>query len=115
MKADEVKGYIDRAVRHSFGVMDVNIPEHITAVAENRASSYREVNADEARKQAEKLANYLWENYIEPSEAENLYFMGIGNAFHGFVKLLCERGERSSSSGRRPRLANKALSFARSA
>jgi histone deacetylase 6 len=100
VKADEVKGYIDRGVGHSFGIMDVNIPEHITADAEEEANSYRRLNGDETRKQAEKLAVYLWENYIEPSEAENLYLMGVGNAFHGFVKLLCERGERLSGPGR---------------
>ena len=47
---------------------------------------------DEAQQQAENLAVYLWENYIETSDAENLFFMGVGNAFHGIVKLLCDRG-----------------------
>lgn len=92
-KADEVKGYIKWAVDHSFGVIDVNIPELITTDMGDQPSSYLKPNNEEAQKQAEKLAGYLWENYIEPSEAENLFFMGVGNAFHGIVKLLCERGK----------------------
>jgi histone deacetylase 6 len=92
-KADEVKGYIEWAVDHSFGVIDVNIPELITTDIGDQPSSYLQPNNDEAQKQAEKLAVYLWENYIEPSDAENLFFMGVGNAFHGIVKLLCDKGQ----------------------
>jgi hypothetical protein len=94
-KADEVKGYVKWAVDHSFGVIDVNIPELITTHIGDQPSSYLKPNNEEAQKQAEKLAGYLWENYIEPSDAENLYFMGVGNAFHGIVKLLCDRGKHS--------------------
>jgi histone deacetylase 6 len=65
-------------------------------------SSYVKSNNEEAQRQAEKLAGYLWENYIEPSEAENLYFMGVGNAFHGIVKLLCDRGEHHLQQLRYP-------------
>lgn len=90
-----MKGYIKWAVDHSFGVIDVNIPELIATDFGDQASSYAKSNNEEAQKQAEKLAVYLWENYIEPSDAETLYFMGVGNAFHGIVKLLCDRGERS--------------------
>jgi histone deacetylase 6 len=93
-KADEVKDYIKWAVEHSFGVIDVNIPEVITTEAGDQPSSYIKPNNAEAQKQAEKLAGYLWENYIEPSEVEHLYFMGVGNAFHGIVKLLCDRGKQ---------------------
>jgi len=42
--------------------------------------------------EAEKLAIYLWENYIEPYDHEQIFFIGIGNAFHGVVKLLTEKG-----------------------
>jgi len=93
-KADEVKDYIKWAIEHSFGVIDVNIPELITSEGGDQPSSYTKANNVEAQKQAEKLAGYLWENYIEPSDFENLYFMGVGNAFHGIVKLLCDRGKQ---------------------
>ncbi len=71
-------------------MLDVNIPEHITS---NDNPSYRtDSNADQARREAEKLAAYLWENYIEPYDHDQIFFIGIGNAFHGIVKLLTERG-----------------------
>lgn len=97
IKADEVKDYVKWAVDHSFGVIDVNIPELITTDIGEQPSSYLKPNNEEAQKQAEKLAVYLWENYIEPSDAETLCFMGVGNAFHGIVKLLCYKGKRFRS------------------
>jgi len=88
-------------------VIDVNIPELITTDLGDQPSSYLKPNNEEAQKQAEKLAAYLWENYIEPSEAESLYFMGVGNAFHGIVKLLCDKGKQP----RRCRLAQLINNF----
>jgi histone deacetylase 6 len=68
----------------------VNIPEHIT---KDKESSIRfNSNTDQARREAEKLAIYLWENYIEPYDHEQIFFIGIGNAFHGVVKLLTDKG-----------------------
>jgi histone deacetylase 6 len=72
------------------GVLDVNIPEHITMPDESPSRS--DSNTEQARREAEKLANYLWENYIEPYDHEQIFFIGIGNAFHGVVKLLTEKG-----------------------
>ena len=72
------------------GVLDVNIPEHITMPDE--LPSRFDSNPEQARREAEKLATYLWENYIEPYDHEQIFFIGIGNAFHGVVKLLTEKG-----------------------
>jgi histone deacetylase 6 len=72
------------------GVLDVNIPEHIT-IPEESPSRF-DSNPEQARREAEKLATYLWENYIEPYDHEQIFFIGIGNAFHGVVKLLTEKG-----------------------
>ena len=89
-KVDNGKGYIQWAIDHDMGVLDVNIPEHIT-VGDESSIRY-DSNAEQARREAEKLAAYLWENYIEPYDHEGIFFIGIGNAFHGVVKLLTERG-----------------------
>ena len=91
-KADEVKGYIDWAVNHSFGVIDVNIPAILEA--RNRPMPFTSrIPTEDVQKQAAKLVGYLWDNYVEPSDAGNIFLMGVGNAFQGIVKLLCERGE----------------------
>jgi histone deacetylase 6 len=59
---------------------------------DNEPSIRFDSNADQARREAEKLATYLWENYIEPYDHEQVFFIGIGNAFHGIVKLLTDKG-----------------------
>jgi histone deacetylase 6 len=47
---------------------------------------------DENRPSAtEELAGYLWDNYIEPNEATEIFFVGIGNAFYGVANLLINR------------------------
>jgi histone deacetylase 6 len=73
----------------------VNIPEHITV--DNESTIRFDSNTDQARREAEKLATYLWENYIEPYDHEQVFFIGIGNAFHGVVKLLTDKGLHQSS------------------
>ncbi|KAH8430795.1 Histone deacetylase hda1 [Aspergillus melleus] len=39
----------------------------------------------------EELAGYLWDNYIEPNEATEVIFMGVGDAFFGVANLLINR------------------------
>jgi len=73
----------------------VNIPEHITV--DNESTIRFDSNTDQTRREAEKLATYLWENYIEPYDHEQVFFIGIGNAFHGVVKLLTDKGLPQSS------------------
>lgn len=77
------------------GVLDVNIPDHITR---DDALTYRnQPEGDRAQGESEKLVGYLWENYIEPYDHEKIVFIGIGNAFQGIVKFLSERGLSYSS------------------
>ena len=73
----------------------MNIPEHITVG--NESTIRFDSNTDQARREAEKLATYLWENYIEPYDHEQVFLIGIGNAFHGVVKLLTDKGLHQSS------------------
>ncbi|KAI5298779.1 Histone deacetylase hda1, partial [Ascosphaera atra] len=37
---------------------------------------------------SEGLAKYLWENYIEPNLATEIFFIGVGDAFLGLTSLL---------------------------
>lgn len=64
---------------------------------DNESTIRFDSNTDQARREAEKLATYLWENYIEPYDHEQVFFIGIGNAFHGVVKLLTDKGLHQSS------------------
>ncbi|KAK2789579.1 Histone deacetylase hda1 [Emmonsiellopsis sp. PD_33] len=83
--ADIVKDYVEWAVRNNWGVIDVNIPKHITTADDS--ATYQE--EDRARTQmSDQLATYLWENYIEPNEATDIFFLGVGDAFSGLANLL---------------------------
>ncbi|OOF96755.1 hypothetical protein ASPCADRAFT_129826 [Aspergillus carbonarius ITEM 5010] len=86
--ADVMKDYIEWAVGKGYAVLDVNIPKHVTI--DPSSGKYEE--EDENRPTAtEELAGYLWDNYIEPSEATEIFFMGVGNAFYGVANLLINR------------------------
>jgi hypothetical protein len=51
------------------------------------------VTTDLARREGEKLALYLWENYIEPyAFPHGVFFIGAGHAFHAIAKLVSENG-----------------------
>ncbi|GIC90184.1 histone deacetylase hdaA [Aspergillus udagawae] len=86
--ADCMKNYIGWAIGKGYAVIDVNIPKHVTM--EPTTGKYED--EDENRPSAtEELAGYLWDNYIEPNEATEIFFVGIGNAFYGVVNLLINR------------------------
>ncbi len=43
--------------------------------------------------QIQELACYIWDNYLQVSEAaENIFLMGVGNAYLGVKVLLINRG-----------------------
>ncbi|RAH49355.1 histone deacetylase hdaA [Aspergillus brunneoviolaceus CBS 621.78] len=83
-----LKDYVGWAVEKGYAVIDVNIPKHVTI----DPSSGKYEDEDENRPTAtEELAGYLWDNYIEPNEATEIFFIGIGNAFYGVANLLINR------------------------
>ncbi|KAJ5737803.1 histone deacetylase hda1 [Penicillium malachiteum] len=86
--ADSVAEYVEFFIGKGYSVIDVNIPKHITQ--ESDTGNY--ADDDEKRPQAtEELAAYLWDNYIEPNDATEIFFMGIGSAFCGVANLLIQR------------------------
>jgi len=51
--------------------------------------SYSSHATDVARQESEKLADYVWENYIEPYDFEGgIWLIGAGNAFYAVAKLI---------------------------
>ncbi|PZC92245.1 AcuC, Deacetylase, histone deacetylase and acetoin utilization protein [Pyrenophora tritici-repentis] len=84
---DVTKRYIDWAITNDFQVIDVNIPRIVTVEDANDGFVRADDSTVRAR-QTRELATYLWENYIEPNEASQVFFMGIGDAYLGLVDLL---------------------------
>ena len=87
LKTDEVKTYIDWAVGQGFGVIDVNIPKHLTDIEEDFAHADNEPK-EERSKEALMLATYLWENYIELGDASHIFILGVGAAYTAIIELL---------------------------
>ncbi|EGE07161.1 histone deacetylase hda1 [Trichophyton equinum CBS 127.97] len=87
--ADNVKDYISWAVEHNVGVIDVNIPKHISEADQNSRSYERE--SPNRALFSEQLAEYLWENYIETNDTSRIFFMGVGDAFLGLANLLINK------------------------
>ncbi|KAK2763229.1 Histone deacetylase hda1 [Arachnomyces sp. PD_36] len=88
--ADVVKDYIEWAVGKGFGVIDVNVPTHTTDKETPGPGQYEDEDQNLV-KDTEELAGYLWENYIEPNSATEIFFLGIGDAFYGIANLLMNR------------------------
>ncbi|KAK5103432.1 Histone deacetylase hda1 [Lithohypha guttulata] len=98
---DGSQAYIQSAVKHGIGVIDVNIPEFITITADpsvddkkhaHQEIAYNSHYTDAARTEGEKLASYIWENYIEPYDFEGgIWLIGAGSAFHAVWKLVTEK------------------------
>ncbi|KAF2710887.1 putative histone deacetylase [Pleomassaria siparia CBS 279.74] len=84
---DVTKTYIDWAVENDFQVIDVNIP--MAVAIDDDDGGYIKADDKEVRaSQTKELAGYLWENYIEPNDATQVFLMGIGAAYVGLVDLL---------------------------
>ncbi|KAF1844706.1 uncharacterized protein K460DRAFT_284171 [Cucurbitaria berberidis CBS 394.84] len=84
---DVTKRYIDWAISNDFQVIDVNIPK-IVAVEDVGIGYLRSDDSAARAQQTRDLAGYLWDNYIEPHDATQVFFMGIGDAYLGLVDLL---------------------------
>ena len=62
-KTDEAKNIIKWAVDHGFGVIDINIPPNLTEDLRNKNVDL--TDTDRRKSLTEKLALYIWENYVE--------------------------------------------------
>ncbi|EOD53108.1 putative histone deacetylase protein [Neofusicoccum parvum UCRNP2] len=89
---DVTKTYVEWAVKNGFGVIDVNIPEHITDP--NGLPEYADADSDDARALlTRELATYLWENYISLGENTHKFFIGVGAAYSGILDLMGENDD----------------------
>ncbi|KAJ4228214.1 Histone deacetylase hda1 [Fusarium solani] len=95
---DGVTEYIDWAISQKFGVMDINVPAYITHEEDSDAyiPGFKEKALQE---QIQSLVCYLWDNYLQLYDAENIFIMGVGNAYLGVKVLLVNRDCKARISG----------------
>jgi len=87
---DAVAQYIDWAIGHGYGVVDINIPH---GQAGKKNYEY------DAQKQTEDLCRYMWDNYLEISDVKNIILMGVGDSMAGIIHLLTHRDCRDRLVG----------------
>ncbi|KAH7413432.1 hypothetical protein BKA64DRAFT_568107 [Cadophora sp. MPI-SDFR-AT-0126] len=92
---DGLNPYIEWAINHGFGVMDINIPEHISHPSDNEPYTDR-TNETLAAKQIKDLLCYLWDNYFELNPDASLTLLGVGDAYFGIKQLLVSRPATTS-------------------
>ncbi|KAL7275395.1 Histone deacetylase hda1 [Rhizina undulata] len=88
--------YVHWAVEAGFGVIDVNIPRDLTGselIGNMQPMKY------DVTKQAEELCTYMWDNYLELTDATKIFFIGVGEAYEGLVHLLSHRDCRQRVRG----------------
>ncbi|TQS33216.1 hypothetical protein Golomagni_06445, partial [Golovinomyces magnicellulatus] len=95
---DGVMQYIDWAVSQKFGIMDINIPAYISQDADMEAfiPGFKERALQE---QIQSLVCYLWDNYLQLCDADEIFLMGVGNAYLGVKVLLINRDCKDRISG----------------
>lgn len=70
-------------MKQNFAVIDVNLPKHVSEAGD--LQEHEESNSVEFRSaEATELLTYLWDNYIELSEASHVFVLGT-NTGHGAI------------------------------
>ncbi|KAI1210513.1 putative histone deacetylase A [Annulohypoxylon truncatum] len=95
---DGVLSYIDWAHKNHFGIVDVNIPHYITHTEDLDAYTPR---ADEKtlQRQIQELVCYIWDNYLQLYDWDQLFLVGVGNAYLGVKVLLTNRDCKDRITG----------------
>ncbi|KAI1780603.1 putative histone deacetylase A [Hypoxylon cercidicola] len=95
---DGVTSYIDWAYKNDFGIMDANIPHYITHPEDFESFTPR-ANEKTLQRQIQELVCYIWDNYLQLYDVEQLFLVGVGNAYLGVKILLTNRESKDRISG----------------
>ncbi|KAI0859358.1 histone deacetylase [Xylaria cubensis] len=87
---DGVMSYVDWGNKNDFGVIDANIPHYITHPEDLDAFMPRSTEKS-LQQQIQELVCYIWDNYLQLYDVEELFLLGVGNAYLGVKVLLTNR------------------------
>jgi histone deacetylase 6 len=82
---------VDWGSNNGFGIVDVNIPQYITHPEDLDAFMPRATEKT-LQQQIQELVCYIWDNYLQISDARELFLLGVGDAYLGVKVLLTNRG-----------------------
>ncbi|KAI4593273.1 Histone deacetylase hda1 [Pestalotiopsis sp. 9143b] len=88
--SDGVTNFIQWAHENDFGVIDANVPHYITRPEDVDPFMQRPGELTLSQ-QIKELMNYIWDNYVQLYDFEDLFLIGVGNANLGVKLLLTER------------------------
>jgi histone deacetylase 6 len=71
--------------------VDANIPHYITHPEDLDAFTPRATERT-LQQQIQELVCYIWDNYLQLYDVEELFLLGVGNAYLGIKVLLTSRG-----------------------
>ncbi|KAL9039008.1 MAG: hypothetical protein Q9214_005052, partial [Letrouitia sp. 1 TL-2023] len=91
-KHDELDEYRKWINDQKFAIVDVNFPTS-SAVYEDDEDAHITQDERETRRitEHEEMVIYLWENYIEPNDTTQIFFVGVGSPSKDIVHLLNTR------------------------
>ncbi|KJZ78848.1 hypothetical protein HIM_01621 [Hirsutella minnesotensis 3608] len=95
---DGVFQYIDWAVSQKFGIMDINVPAYITH-EEDTDSFIPGYNERAMQEQIQQLVCYVWDNFLQLYDTDEIFLLGVGNAYLGVKVLLINRDCKARISG----------------
>lgn len=103
MKTDNIKTYVDWAIKQGFAVIDVNLPKHVSGFDVD--GEHEDNDSIENRtREATSLLTYIWDNYIMLGESTHIFLMGT-NTGHGAILNFIRANEE------RAQMLNTAISF----
>ncbi|KAI1381401.1 putative histone deacetylase A [Hypoxylon crocopeplum] len=95
---DGVMPYIDWAHKNGFGIMDANIPHYVTHPQDFDAYT-PQLDEMTLQRQIQDLVCFLWDNYLQLYDMEDLFIIGVGNAYVGVKVLLTNRDCKNRMTG----------------
>ncbi|KAG4030058.1 hypothetical protein MFRU_013g00820 [Monilinia fructicola] len=96
---DQIPEYIEWATINEIGVMDINIPMTSDFFPSATRSYPPRPTSFELEVQMKDLACYIWDNFIDLYESENILLMGVGDAYLAVKQLLTSRDCRHRIAG----------------
>ncbi|GAO14901.1 hypothetical protein UVI_02007400 [Ustilaginoidea virens] len=97
-QVDGVTQYIDWAISENFGVMDINVSAYIAK--DEDMDSFNPAHREKAfQEQIQQLVCYLWDNFLQLYDTDEIFLMGIGDAYLGVKVLLINRDCKAKISG----------------
>ncbi|KAH6669922.1 histone deacetylase [Halenospora varia] len=91
---DPLLPYIRWGIQNSYGIIDVNIPSHLTPSSTDRALTPK-VEEQQIQLHSKELLAYLWDNYLQLNVGAPITILGVGDAYLGIKLLLTSREVKS--------------------